>query len=330
MGKTPEARRMRRWLNLLIVAVLLAGLFWVIPIQDVVRALFQADPMDFFIALLLAVVATLLTAAELEPLTRHQGIRHGMLEIMAVNMAVRFYMVFMPSSIVAGGIRWYRLSQPGDKGTGAFVALVFFRLVETFLALVLGLGFWLLSAHKAAQVSAAWLTFLIVGTLAVWFLLTRLSLPILYWLKPRLVWAWRHPLLLPILLRLEKLLEGVAAYAALPARDLLMVLISGVVSLLVGIFSNMFLARSLGIQLSFLDMGWLNSVVSLVTQLPVTVAGGFGVREVTVVAILTTYGVAADLALAFSLLIFARGVTLGLAGGLIEGLRLLRAGRQVV
>jgi len=39
---------------------------------------------------------------------------------------------------------------------------------------------------------------------------------------------------------------------------------------------------------SFVEMGWVLAVVQLITQLPFAAASGLGVREVTLVALLTT------------------------------------------
>ncbi len=76
-------------------------------------------------------------------------------------------------------------------------------------------------------------------------------------------------------------------------------------------------------------MGWIQAVILFATQLPFTVAGGLGVREVTLVAILSSFGVSADQALALSFLIFFRGIILGLIGGLIEAIDTLRGKRAM-
>jgi uncharacterized membrane protein YbhN (UPF0104 family) len=67
-----------------------------------------------------------------------------------------------------------------------------------------------------------------------------------------------------------------------------------------------------------LDIGWIEAILSLATQLPFAVAGGLGIREVTLVAILSTFDVSAELALAFSFLLLVRGLLLSLVGGAAE------------
>ena len=127
--------------------------------------------------------------------------------------------------------------------------------------------------------------------------------------------------------RIDKFLVAVTAYANMPAGDLLLSIGSGIISALAGIASGVFLAQAIGIDLDFMNMGWIQAVILIATQLPFTVAGGLGVREVTLVAILSTFGVSADLALALSFLIFIRGIILSLFGGLVELIDALRSKR---
>jgi uncharacterized membrane protein YbhN (UPF0104 family) len=75
-------------------------------------------------------------------------------------------------------------------------------------------------------------------------------------------------------------------------------------------------------------MGWIQSVVTLTALLPFSIGEGLGYREVSLVAILGTFGISADLALAFSFIIFIRSVMLGLVGGVIEAVQTLQVKGQ--
>lgn len=321
MGTELKAQRARRLIKIVILLALFIGLFWVVPVETVIRALFTASPQYLLIGLALALISSSLTALELEPLIRKQGIKRNVLQILQINLSVKFYLLFAPSTLVGSGVRWYRLSQPEGKAAESLAALAFFRLLEDFLTVSMGLGFWLLSGGRGLQVSLEWMAVLILGIIFFWFLATRVSLPVYRWLKPRTTRLWDRPFWREILRRFEKLLIAISVYADIPALDLLIAVVGGIGSLLTGMISALFLARSVGIQLSFLQMGWINSIVLIATQLPFAVAGGLGIREVTLVAILPTLGVSAELALAFSFLLFIRGVVLALLGGLLEVLR---------
>ena len=107
-----------------------------------------------------------------------------------------------------------------------------------------------------------------------------------------------------------------------------LLLVVGISRYLIMVIGALILASSIGIELSFADMGWMQSVVMLFALIPFTVAGGLGVREVGLVFMLSAFGVEPEAALAFSLLLFARQIVLGLTGGILEAFRTLRVQRS--
>ncbi len=323
----PVALRLRRVLKLLLLIALFCGLFWVIPVQGVFQALKQVNGWMFLAGLIAAIIGEWLTAIQMKPLLSNQGIQRRISQIFNINMTVKFYLLFTPTTLVGSGIRWYRLAQPEGKVVEAFTALAFFRLFETFLTLALGFGFFLLSTPGSVNASVGWILFLILTIILIWILVTRFSVPSFRWVRDRSERFTTHPILQRGLQQIEKLLNAASAYAIMPAPDLFLSLISGAISALVGISSSVIIARSLGIEMSFSQMGWVLSIVILATQMPFTVAGGLGVREVTLVALLTIFQVNATQALAFSFLLFTRNVLMALLGGAIDLIETLQKSR---
>ncbi len=325
----PEAQRARLIVRLVIVVALFVVLFWIIPIGKVIQALRAADLRLFAIGVAFGLVTIFLSSVEMLPLTRKQGINRNLLQIFAINLSVKFYLLLMPTMLVGSAVRWYRFAQPEGKVVESFVALAFFRLFETFLTLVMGLGFFLLSMQEAIQVSVGWVVLLIVVIVFVWVLITRFSLPIYRWIRGRAGALPDRPYLHPILDSLEKVLSTASSYADMPASGLFLMIGAGILSALAGITSALFLAEAVGINLGFLEIGWIQAVVSLASQLPFTIGEGLGVREVTLVAVLSLFGINAAHALAFSFLIFIRNILIALLGGILEAIEALRARRLV-
>jgi uncharacterized membrane protein YbhN (UPF0104 family) len=326
-GTTPDALRARRIVKIILILALFIGLFWVVPISEVLYAVVTADLLYLVLGLALALVSTFLTAAQLKPLVRQQNIERSTGQILVINLTAKFYSLFASSGLVAGGVKWYRLAQPGGKTAEALAALGFFRLLETFLNVTIGLSFWLLSDQSTVQVSAGWLGLLLLGIALFWILVTRLSMPIFTWFEAHTTRLERWSFWPGLVRRLRKLVTAVASYADMPAWDLFQAVFIGVVSHLIGILGNLYLARSVSIQLSFLELGWIHSIVDIATQMPFAVAGGLGIREVTLVATMAILGIGADLALAFSLLLFVKGVFLSMIGGVLEGYQALQLRR---
>ncbi len=177
--KSSKAERTRRFIKLLVVLLLFALLFFMVPIEQVADALFSADLVNVIIGMALGLISVVLTAAQLEPLTRNQGIHHNLFKIIAINLAVKFYVNFLPTTLVASGYRWHRLSQPDGKVVESLAALGYFRVLETFLTLALGLSFFLLAGEQdGMQVSVAWLILILFIILISLLVITRHGLSI--------------------------------------------------------------------------------------------------------------------------------------------------------
>ena len=332
-SQTPGALRVRRVAKVVLLLVLFGAMFAIVPIGDVLSAILSADPWYLILGITFSFLATILTAVQLTALARKQGITHSALKVLSITLAAKFYSQFSPGNIVASGIKWYRLSQPGNKTAESLAVLAFFRLMETFLNIALGLGFWLLSdlwaqgEQRALQISAGWLAVLVLGVALLWIFLTRLSLPLYTWFERRGGALWQKKSWQRLSRYLQKFLSAAAAYADFSTWELSVAIFAAITSQLSGVVSNVFVARAVGIHLSLLEMGWIYSVIILVSQLPFAFAGGLGLREVSLVFLFATFGIGADLALAFSFLLFVRGVLISLVGGAWEALDALQGRR---
>lgn len=324
----PKARRARRLVRFIIIIGMFIALFWIIPIRSVFQALLKTDPLLFAFGVILAVVKIFLFSVQMKPLLDNQGIDRSISQIFKINLVVKFYLLLMPSSLVASGIRWYRFAQPEGKVAESLVALAFIRLFKTFLTLTLGLGFLLISMQQGFQFRIGWIALLVLGIIVIWIVITRYSLPIYKWFRTHAGFILDRSFLESFLRIVEKLLTSASSYADMPGRDLLLSMSAGVLAALVGIASGVFLARAIGMDLGFLELGWVLSIMSLATQFTLSIMEGLGVREVTLVALLSFFNISAEQALAFSFLIFSRGVIISLIGGAIEALDTLRSRRK--
>jgi uncharacterized membrane protein YbhN (UPF0104 family) len=324
----PKAQRARRVARLIIVFGLFIAMFWFVPVDSVFQLLLKTDPLLFLIGVILNIVSIFLTSVQMKPLLDNQGIDRSLTQIFKINWVVKFYSFVMPSSLVASGIRWYRFAQPEGKGAESLVTLAFFRLFRTFLVLMTGLGFLLISIQQNYTFRVGWIVLFSLGIIIIWVVVTRYSIPIYTWFRKHAGFILDRPILGSPLSIIEKLLTSASAYADMPGRDLLYSMSAGVLATLVGIVSGVYLARAIGIDLDFLELGWTLSILTLATQFSFTMMEGLGVREVTLVALLSLFNISSEQALAFSLLIFARGLITALLGGVIEALDALRNRRS--
>jgi len=72
---------------------------------------------------------------------------------------------------------------------------------------------------------------------------------------------------------------------------------------LLGVLSFYAFALSVGVDVSFIIIGWVRSFIHIVTMLPISFSG-LGVREGTLIVLLQGYGVSASDAVGLSFLLF--------------------------
>lgn len=324
-SNSTKAKRARQATNILFLVALFIILFWIVPVEKVIPALLKADPFYICLGISLGFLTTYLTALEMTVLVHKQRISLGVNGVLAVNLAAKFYSQFAPGNIVASGVKWYRLSQPDGKPAEALAALAFFRLLEVSLNVITGLTFWILSGNDAIQINVLWPLALIVAVTVIWFTLTRYSLPAYTRFTDYSSKVIENPRWQSLLERLRKFVLAVSAYNDLKLWELFLAVFAGLCSILVGVLSNLYLAKAVGIELSLMDMGWIYAVIILLSQLPFAVAGGLGIREVSLVYLLSDFGIDPELALAFSFLLFIRGIVISLLGGVLEAFRVFRA-----
>ena len=132
---------------------LLSLLIFLQPFGEYAAVWEQARLWPVMLAYGLTVPMVLLRAWQAACLARLQRISVGFGSLVGLQLATTFYGLFAPGIVAAGMLRWYRLARLSGE-TGATLALVVFsRMLEIEIALLLGLCFWL--ADSAAPGAVA-------------------------------------------------------------------------------------------------------------------------------------------------------------------------------
>jgi hypothetical protein len=118
--------------------------------------------------------------------------------------------------------------------------------------------------------------------------------------------------------KLEKISQFIRQHMNIPLTLQVNVIVMSIIVHLLGVLAYFLITLALAIDVSMITIGWVRSVVILLTMLPISVSG-FGVREGAFILLLKPYGVAGDKALALSFLVFATTLLfVGLIGGLLK------------
>lgn len=291
---------------------ILIYLFRAIPIQEVAAALGLAKWEYVGLALAIGLVARYLAAYRMKILAEAQGIALSLWEIQGINFSTSFYGLFLPGYLAGGAIRWYKFSQGGNNASGALAAIVVNRLAQTTGIAVFGLAAWLLDGSARQQ--------LIVGGLFAGTVLVSVAAGILVFgrsgsavLGHVVEWIPGARLRRPV----EKIQEAARQFGGLSAQALGRVWAATFVGEVLGLAGFYFFAQAVGIALPIVVIGWIRSLILLATMLPISISG-LGVREGALIYFLAPYGIEPARALAFSVLLIARHLSVGAIGGLIE------------
>ncbi len=318
LGKDAELskRRVVQALKFIFLLCLFFGLFWIIPLADVFQVIKSANPLLLIIGLGLGLPNIYLKSVRLGLLTRKQGLPISFNRLFVVNLMVKFYLLVLPGTLIGSGIRWAKIS-PSGKSAESLAAVAFNRFIETFLIIITGI-FWFIAGIGQETINWVILLAFFLSIIIIWFLFIKVSIYLAQWFesKPEIItgharwqFIWDY---------LKRTVKSLSVYAGLSIRELFNLIGVGLLAYLVGLISYIFIARSTDIDISIYNLGWTQSAILLAALAPIAIAGGLGIREVSLVVMLGLYGVEAEVALAFSILLFARNIFLSLIGGILE------------
>jgi hypothetical protein len=303
-------------LRVTVAALLLYYIFSHIGLNVVYEAIGNIDTPQLCVAFLIAIIVELVVSYRLKRLTDSYNLNLSTMFVFEVNLATRFYGLFLPGgNVTALLIRIFKFTKERSQVASVVMSLLADRVVATLSLCLIGLLFWALSQPKPDRL---WLITFALSTIGCLILahivfnqpqasqlggmkrlLQRLS-PY-FWSKFSKLFHRHRPTGNKIFLNSFSL---------------------SLVAHLLGIICYWFIAQSLDMSLSLLVIAWIRSGIILLTLLPITIAG-LGVREVSALLLLQPYGIEPDIIIAFSILVFATTIFgIGLLGGLTEAWRL--------
>jgi len=313
-------------IKLLITSGILYYIFTVIPFSEVITSITSAKVSYIIFALLITPFTLYLAAYQMRILVDKQGMFLSTRDIIEINLITKFYSLFLPGSLSGGAIKWYKFSKSDNKPAQALASIAFNRLIQTMMLVFLGILFLVFSVpFELDYMIGLLLVAVLIGLLVTHLLVFDKT--IFSFLRR---WLSRVDLFFVSQLlrnKVNKLLHSITQFHTLSRGLLIYIYSLHLIRHLLGILSFYLFALSLGIDLSFINVGWVRSFVSIVSMLPISFAG-FGVREGTLVFLLEPYGISAPDAIALSFLLFARLILTGGIGGLFEAKNLFLLNRS--
>jgi uncharacterized protein (TIRG00374 family) len=297
--------------KIIISGIILGYLFYLIPLKEIINSILRTNLFLFTAGILTAAPINYLSALETQYLTRIQGLKLSVMEILKIHLTTSFYGLFLPG-ISAGAVKWHKFSKFGKKSSAA-AAIVLNRFLEVMMILFLGIIFSIPDFFSSGNAKVLVLLLIILIFMILLYLLVlngaglNLILRILFII----------PLPVFVTERINKFSAAMLEFRNLSVKD--HIEITGLLFLYhaIGVFSFFCFAESLEINLSIWAIGWIRSAMSLAIMLPFSFAG-FGIREGSLVLLFGQYGIKPDVSMALSFLFFSRTIMTSLLGGMLE------------
>lgn len=278
------------YLKLAVTVVLLGSLFWRIDLLGLARSLALFRYPIWLTNIGLYMLACGIAALKWKTLLP----QHSVGTLLRLNFIGSFYSTLLPGQIAGEVVKAYKLGR-GRPDAGEIAASVIIDRVTGFIGLLIIALVGLVLSPAAVDRSVLWafgvfavvlITGLFCLNLSPWFRLLHNSAGLLGKFSGSV----------------RQSLEASRRYAN---RFGLLLLASmlGACFQLTAVLMNFRFARELGIGVSFADWCWIFGIVSVVTMLPLTIAG-LGLREGSFVGVLGLFKVSPEKAIAVSLAMF--------------------------
>lgn len=308
-------------LTVAVVGTLLHFVDW----RHVLAALARAELAWLMPAYGLVVVRRGIEVAQMTLVLRFAGCAVSWMRVFRANALAAFYALFTPGSLIPAAIKWTDLAAATGKRAIVLHAIVYSRMLLDLQPMIIGAAAlaWANPTGEPMLVVAA-------GGLAALGVALALCL-FAPWLAPAtrlLSNAIGRCLPARMRTRLDHLLDALEPFRAFPLARHLWLAAMALLSFAVGIATRVMIIRCLGFDLPLSTIIWVDAMLLAASHVPITL-GNFGVREGLVVAAFGLYGIPADIAVAYGLIVYSCRHILALVGagyqvGLIVGWTSLR------
>lgn len=290
-------------------SVLLGLVFWHVDLQQFWQAILAAKREYFALAWVVSTVFFIVRSYRLRLILKQQSIDVGTFTIFKVSAATALYSLVLPG-VMSTGMKWYILKKATGKGTNIFNSMVYNQLSEIIVMTCCALAALIVTNPTPLlfpEITNQWLLptvcsigFLLLVASTLFLLIPRTSGYVLraldYMVKP-----------LPEKVRKkarQTLREATMFHDAGWPFHANMVLLNIVTQVAGTILVYILAAKAANFSVPLTVHLWLASLVFILGRMPISIAG-LGVREITLVGILTAYGIEKSSALLMSMVLFS-------------------------
>jgi len=322
---SPSTRRIKWLIGVLLFFLLVGIAIVIIPWKKTWQVLLQSNLLLIGEGLLLSFAAQFLNAYSYFVVAKKQNAALGFWNIFFINIIMLFYDIVLPSTFFVSSLRWYRYNQYAKKPAETMTSLVYLKIFNILLTVLLSAGLLFFYERTTVEAYAVGIIALIIACIV----LLYLTPVICKWLLNKMDRPSELDSANSIkgfgFRVLKKILAAFTEFENLDIKTQLILIFLVVSSLLLQYATYLLFAESVGIYLTFAQLGALRATLLLVANIPVNFSVGIDLGDVTLVSMLVFFSVPLEQAVAMSLVSLAKNYFYALLGALIEVYYLIRS-----
>lgn len=319
-----EFSKKRGWIiAVLFFFFLLVAAIFIIPWGETWQVLLISDVGLIGFAFFLSIPHQILVSASYFFVFKQQNVQIDFWVLFKINLILVFYDVVLPSTFLVSGLRWYRYNQYSNNPDQTLTSIAYIKLFNIFLTLLTSIGFILVFNTTSLQGYSFEIFLLIITVGLILFFAPRIGKHILSKIPLPNELQNSHRALSILYSYLHRLICAIADFRNINLKTLLVLIVLGMTTQGIQYYSYIMFAESVGIQLSFSQLGAIRAVILLVANIPFNFSVGISLREVTLVSLLVTIGVPLEQAVAMSIVVLSKSFFYAIFGGFIEAVQLI-------
>lgn len=317
--------RNRKWIVTAIVFGLLVTIaIFVIPWKDTWQTLQTSDLRLIAIAFLLVIPSQLLSAMSYHIVASSQDATFNYWQIFKINIIMVFYDLVLPSTFFVSGIRWYRYNQHAKKTAETLTSIAYLKAYRILLTILLSVGLLIFFDTTSIRGYYLEISLLILAIIFILFFLPLVCKTILRKIPQPDTLKNNRPFIRLIFRYFYKALSAFANFQNLNLSTHFKLIVLGLATQGVQYYSYVLFSESVGIHLTFGQLGVMSATLMLVANLPINFSVGITMKDVTLVSILVAINVPLEQAAAMSIVVIAKNFFFGIVGGIIEASELVK------
>lgn len=311
-------------LKLSVTSGILYYIFTLVPFSDIIQSFKSAKAGYILAALVISLAMRYLQAWQFKLLIDQHQVSLSGIEILKINLIVAFYQLFLPGYLSGGAVRWHKISRSVNKPVEALSSILFSRLIDTLVVVMLGIMFCALDKKSGAISIITPGLFLFSGLILYAFMFNKRVSSLLIEFPKKFKFKMIPDV---VASKIHKLVTATAQYRDISRGNKINIFCLSLSSHLLGMLTWYLLALSINLNIPFVSVAWARSFVLIVTLLPISFSG-IGVRETSLIVLLQPYGITMTGAVALSFLILGRSIFFSAIGGTLEAKEMFLAGRN--